>query len=50
MNMKYLKEIKLANDDYQRYSKLDSIVNHHRLISSLSQGDFGDDSPKVPAI
>jgi hypothetical protein len=25
MNMKYLKKIKLASDDYQRYSKLDSI-------------------------
>jgi hypothetical protein len=34
--------------DYLRYYQLISIRKHHKLIS-LSQGDFGDDSPKVPA-
>ena len=46
--MKDQKETKLVNE---RLSKIYPIVkqdNHHKFIS-LSQGDFGDDSPKVPA-
>ena len=32
-------------------SKISSTTNHenHHKLISLSQGDFGDDSPKVPA-
>jgi hypothetical protein len=46
--MRAMKEINLQMKDYLRYYQLISLENHHKLIS-LSQGDFGDDSPKVPA-
>jgi hypothetical protein len=34
--------------DYLRYDQLSKQEKHHKFIS-LSQGDIGDDSPKVPA-
>jgi hypothetical protein len=46
--MKECERSKLVNENYLRYDQLISMRNHHKLIS-LSQGDFGDDSPKVPA-
>jgi hypothetical protein len=38
----------LVNEELSKIYQLNKHENHHKLIS-LSQGDFGDDSPKVPA-
>ena len=46
--MKYHERNKLVNEELSKISSTTNHENHHKLIS-LSQGDFGDDSPKVPA-
>jgi hypothetical protein len=51
MKIKHMKDYernKLANEDLSKISSTTNHENHYKLIS-LSQGDFGDDSPKVPA-
>ena len=39
---------KLVNEELSKIWSTYKHENHHKLIS-LGQGDFGDDSPKVPA-
>jgi hypothetical protein len=46
--MKEYERNKLASEKLSKIYQLNKYENHHKLIS-LSQGDFGDDSPKVPA-
>ena len=36
------------SEELSKIYQLNKHENHHKLIS-LGQGDFGDDSPKVPA-
>ena len=46
--MKECERSKLVNENLSKIYQLNNYENLHKLIS-LSQGDFGDDSPKVPA-
>ena len=46
--MRDYERIKLVDENYLKIYQPNKHENHHKLIS-LSQGDFGDDSPKVPA-
>jgi hypothetical protein len=46
--MKDCERSKLVNENLSKIYQPNKHENLHKLIS-LSQGDFGDDSPKVPA-
>ena len=46
--MRYYERNKLASEELSKIYQLNKHENHYNLIS-LGQGDFGDDSPKVPA-
>jgi hypothetical protein len=45
--MKECERSKLVNENLSKIYQLNKHENLHKLIF-LSQGDFGDDSPKVP--
>jgi hypothetical protein len=46
--MKNYKKNEPVSEELSKIYQLNTHENHHKLIS-LGQGDFGDDSPKVPA-